>query len=198
MKKAIALFDFDGTITTFDSVHYFYKSLYKSTFNYLFYNYVLCFWHIILYRIKLIGYFPLKAWRLHIHTSKFTNEELYNLSSEFYSKYFPDLLNPVALQRIQWHKNQGHDVWVISASYDFLLHEWAIKNDINLITNRTTVNQKKRYLIGKDVNFEAKVEYLKLQINLDDYSDIYAYGDSVADNALLSIAHFKFYKPFRN
>ena len=197
MKKSIALFDFDGTITTHDSTQTFYKYIYNSKFPYFFNNYVLCFGHIILYRLKLISYLPLKERRLDIHTSKFDKDEFQILTSKFYSKYFSELLNPRALERIEWHTNQGHDVWVISASYDFLLHEWAIENDINLITNRTTVNQSKRHIVGKDVNFEAKLEYLKLQINLDDYSEIYAYGDSEGDNALLSIADFKYYKPFR-
>ena len=55
MKKSIALFDVDGTITTHDSTQTFYKFIYNSKFPYFFNNYVLCFGHIILYRLKLMG-----------------------------------------------------------------------------------------------------------------------------------------------
>jgi HAD superfamily phosphoserine phosphatase-like hydrolase len=102
------------------------------------------------------------------------------------------------MERIFWHKNQGHDVWVISASFDFLLHEWSVKNDINLITNKTVFKNFKRRIVGKDVNYDAKIEYLQLYVNLDEFSDIYAYGDSDGDKSMLRVANFKFYKPFRN
>jgi phosphoserine phosphatase len=52
--------------------------------------------------------------------------------------------------------------------------------------------------VGKDVNYDAKIEYLQLYVNLEDFSDIYAYGDSDGDKSMLNIANFKFYKPFRN
>jgi phosphatidylglycerophosphatase C len=198
MKKSIALFDFDGTISTIDSVTYFYKFLYKCNLHYFINNYILCSLHILLYRIRLISYLPLKEYRLDVHTSRFNDVELKMLATEFYSKYFSGILNPKALERIQWHKNQGHDVWVISASYDFLLNDWSAENGIKLIANRTVKKKYKRYIDGKDVNFEGKLEYLKLHVNLDVYSEVYAYGDSEGDNALLSVAHFKYYKPFRN
>ncbi len=128
MNKTIALFDFDGTITIKDSTKSFYRFLYRSNFTYLFNNYILCLLHISLYKMGIINYLPLKKYRLNIHTSKFNNIEFQNLVDEFYSKYFSELLNPKAIDRIQWHKSQGHEVWVISASYDFLLHKWSIKN----------------------------------------------------------------------
>jgi phosphatidylglycerophosphatase C len=198
MKKSIALFDFDGTITTIDSSQYFYKSLYSSKAYYFFKNYFLCICYIFLYKIQIISYLSLKKYRLHIHTSKFHDKVFNKITSEFYTKYFSDLLNPKAMERIFWHKNQGHDVWVISASFDFLLHEWSVKNDINLITNKTVFKNFKRRIVGKDVNYDAKIEYLQLYVNLDEFSDIYAYGDSDGDKSMLRVANYKFYKPFRN
>jgi phosphatidylglycerophosphatase C len=198
MKKTIALFDFDGTITTIDSTKVFYKFLYKYKFQYFLYNYIFCFWLIILLKLRLIGYLSLKKYRLNIHTSRFTGNEFDQLTREFHTKVFNSLLNSKALSRIQWHKNLGHDVWIISASYDFLLTKWSETNSCNLITNKTTIIHGRRVMLGKDVNFEAKIEYLKLQINLDNYSEIYAYGDSEGDKSMLSIADYKFYKPFRD
>lgn len=198
MKKAIALFDFDGTISTIDSTYAFYKFLYRSKYQYYLHNYVYCFKLIILMKLGFVDYIPLKNLRLDIHTSRFNNDEFEKLAGDFYSKAFSGLLNPKAMERIRWHKENGHEVWVISASYDFLLTQWSIDNDIKLITNTTGVKKFKRYSLNKDVNFEAKIEYLSLQVNLEDYSEIYAYGDSEGDASMLSIADFKFYKPFRD
>jgi HAD superfamily phosphoserine phosphatase-like hydrolase len=198
MKKSIALFDFDGTISNFDSTHSFYRYLYKSQLGYLVFHYFFCLFDIIFYRLGFTSYLRLKNKRLDIHTSKFNDSEFLYLTNDYYNKFFKRLLNPKAIDRIAWHKSQGHDVWVISASYDFLLHNWSIDYGINLITNKTVVINSKRFMLGKDVNYSAKVEYLMCEVDLKEYSDIYAYGDSEGDNALLSIAKYKFYKPFRN
>ena len=120
------------------------------------------------------------------------------MTQEFHIKVFNSLLNSKALNKIQWHENLGHDVWIISASYDFLLTRWSKNNNYNLITNKTEMKQGSRIMLGNDVNFEAKLEYLRLQINLDNYSEIYAYGDSEGDISMLSVADHKFYKPFRD
>ena len=197
MKKTIALFDFDGTITTIDSTKSFYKFLYKSKVQYLLFNYLYCLPLIILLKMRVINYLPLKKYRLGIHTSKLNNKEFNQLIRDFYTKVFSSLLNSRALDRIEWHKKQGHEVWIISASYDFLLTKWSLENDIRLITNETILKNGRRILINSDVNFEGKLKYLKLYINLEDYTKIYAYGDSDGDKAMLSIADFKFYKPFR-
>jgi phosphatidylglycerophosphatase C len=198
MKKTIALFDFDGTITIQDSTESFYRYLYKSIFFYFLFHYVICSWDFVLYRMKFKSYLQLKNKRLHIHTSKFTESEFLKLTEDYFKKCFKSLLNPKAIDRINWHKNQGHEVWVISASYDFLLHKWSIESSVNLISNKTTVVNSKRIILGKDVNFNAKVEYLMSKVDLKEYSDIYAYGDSEGDNAMLNIANYKYFKPFRN
>ena len=198
MKKTLALFDFDGTITVIDSTLSFYNFLYNSKVSFLYNHYFLCFHYVLLYRLKLISYVTLKERRLDIHTSKYNDSELLKLSEEYYKKYCFKLLNPKAMERIIWHKNQGHELWVISASYDFLLQKWSIENGVNLITNETSLDNCKRRFNGRDVNYESKVEYLKLKVDLKSYSEIYAYGDSEGDKAMLDIANFKFYKPFRN
>ena len=198
MKKILALFDFDGTITVIDSTLSFYKFLYNSKVLFLHNHYFLCLHYVLLYRLKLISYMTLKKKRLDIHTSKFNDSEILKLSEEFYKKYYFKLLNPKAMDRINWHKKQDHELWVISASYDFLLQKWSMENGVNLITNKTSLDNCKRRINGRDVNYESKVEYLKLKVDLKSYSEIYAYGDSEGDKAMLDIANFKFYKPFRN
>ena len=105
-------------------------------------------------------------------------------------------MNPKAIQRINWHKNQGHELWVISASYDFILEKWTRKIGVMLLTNKTFYNNGLRIQIGNDMNFEEKVNAIKNVVNLDEYNDIYAYGDSEGDNQMLGIATKKYYKYF--
>jgi phosphatidylglycerophosphatase C len=196
MKKTLALFDFDNTITYVDSSLSFYKFLYNSKILFLYNHYFLCFNYVLLNRFRLINYLKLKRKRLDIHTSKFDDSQLLNLSEVFYEKCFHKILNPKAIQRINWHKNQGHELWVISASYDFILEKWTRKIGVMLLTNKTFYNNGLRIQIGNDMNFEEKVNAIKNVVNLDEYNDIYAYGDSEGDNQMLGIATKKYYKYF--
>ena len=196
VKKTLVLFDFDGTITYKDSADSFYKFLYNSPLLFIFKNYFLCFRLIILLKMKLISYIILKKKRLLIHTSKIDTNKLLAISEKFRNTEFQKILIPAALDKIQWHKNEGHEIWIISASYDFILEKWAQENQINLITNKTIYLDKKRLLINNDINFEEKLIHIKKAINLNEYFEIYAYGDSEGDKNMLEIATKRYYKYF--
>ena len=53
-------------------------------------------------------------------------------------------------------------------------------------------------LINGNCYGNEKVLRVMRLVNIEDYEEIYAYGDSRGDKELLSIAHKPFYKPFRN
>lgn len=194
--KTLVLFDFDGTMTYEDSSNAFFKFIYTSKVKYLFFNYILCFKELLFLGLKLSNYLILKKKRLSIHTSKFNNYQLEFLSSEFRSKVFDQILIPNAINKLFWHKNQGHDIWIVSASYDFILEKWASKIEVNVLTNKTFFDNKTRIIVGNDVNFEEKVNRLRNLINLDEFQEVYAYGDSEGDKYMLEIATRKFYRFF--
>ena len=95
-----------------------------------------------------------------------------------------------------WHKKEGHEVWIVSASYDFILDKWAEEVGAKLLTNRTFYDKNSRVLLGNDVNFEEKINVVKNSVNLKEYKDIYAYGDSEGDIQMLEIATKRYYKFF--
>ena len=45
------------------------------------------------------------------------------------------LIRKKALKEIEWHKENGHDVVIVSASIDLWLKPWCIKNDVALISS---------------------------------------------------------------
>ncbi|MDX1956231.1 MAG: haloacid dehalogenase-like hydrolase, partial [Chitinophagaceae bacterium] len=53
-------------------------------------------------------------------------------------------------------------------------------------------------LEGKNCNGEQKVVRIKEQFNLDEYKEIFAYGDSKGDRPMLQLATHPSYKPFRS
>ena len=54
------------------------------------------------------------------------------------------------------------------------------------------------FLASKNCYGPEKVLRIKKQINLTDYDNIIAYGDSQGDREMFELAEKCFYKPFRN
>jgi HAD superfamily phosphoserine phosphatase-like hydrolase len=144
----------------------------------------------------MIGYLPLKQKRLKVHTMGIGDAKLKTLSNEFKNEVLGQLLLPKAVERIKWHLEQGHSVWVVSASFDFILKEWANENGVNLLTNLTKEVTNYRMMINDDVNFNGKLKVIKENIKLEYFSEIYAYGDSPGDEMMLKIATHPHYKYF--
>ncbi len=189
MKPGLALFDFDGTITKHDTAKYFYKSLYKNQFVFLFRHLILCFPEILFYRLGFCDYLPLKRKRLQIHVGRLSDVEFRRYVSDFETTILPSLIKGSALDRVNWHKAMYHDIWIVSASYDFLLSNWCEHLGLKILVNRTIKNKGNIFVIEEDCNYDVKVKQINKNIQLSDYSLIYAYGDSDGDKAMLSLAH---------
>jgi HAD superfamily hydrolase (TIGR01490 family) len=187
--KALALFDFDGTISDFDSATLFYRSLYSNRIVFLYRHLFLCLPQIAAYRCSLTNYLPLKRKRLQIHIGVLSDDNFNKHLLKFQQIYLRSIIKESAIERIYWHSDQGHDVWVVSASYDFLLSDWCRRLNIGLIVNRTVKNQNSCIFEGEDCNFSNKVVQIKKRINLRQYDKVYAYGDSDGDKDMLNLAH---------
>jgi HAD superfamily hydrolase (TIGR01490 family) len=189
MKSGLALFDFDGTITRKDSALTFYQSIYTNRFDYLFRHIFLCLPEFILYRLGWTDYVPLKRKRLQIHVGRLTYSDYSRFLVNFHMVLLPSIIKQSALDRIDWHKSKGHEIWIVSASYDFLLSDWCNQLGLNVLYNITKKNQGNCIFEGEDCNFNGKVNQIKKNIKLSDYEKIYAYGDSEGDYAMISLAH---------
>lgn len=187
--KSLALFDFDGTISNLDSTTLFYKSLYSNRFAFIYRHLFLCLPQFLAYHFNLTNYLPLKRKRLQIHIGILSDDNFNRHLLKFQQVHLPSILKESAIERINWHINQGHDIWVVSASYDFLLSQWCEKMNIGLIVNKTVKNQHTCIFDGEDCNYSNKVHQILKRINISDYNKIYAYGDSDGDKNMLELAH---------
>jgi phosphatidylglycerophosphatase C len=190
----LALFDFDGTITTDDTYTKFL-------------NYSTPRWKILAGRLILssviIGYkcriIPGNLTRKIVTKYCFLgeNEGKVRADGERYSnEVIPALVRPNALERIQWHKSQGDTVVVVSASLNVYLTPWCKKHQLHLICSELEAkdgNMTGSYVSG-DCSGENKVKRIVEKFNLKDYPVIYAYGDTKEDLPMLGIAHKKYYQ----
>jgi len=73
---------------------------------------------------------------------------------------------------------------------------WARQWNVEVLATRLAY--EKGVLIGKfkgkNCNEEEKVKRIKNYLKLADYKEIWAYGDSPGDEAMLSMANYKVYR----
>lgn len=192
----IAFFDFDGTITKADSTARFIRYLVGDSKFFIGILFLLPF--MLLYILNIISNNSIKQILItYFFKGKSINE--FKKHAEYFSlNMLEPLIRKKALEQIAWHKENGHDVVIVSASIDLWLRPWCIKNDIVLISSMLEVNDN--VITGKTRNKNCygleKVTRIKELYNLSEYSYIYSYGNSRGDYEMLKIANESHYKPF--
>lgn len=189
-------FDFDGTITDKDSFIDFLKwsnPKFKFWFYFLLLSPVL-----VLFKLRFISNESAKQIVLSMfykgqHSLNFQKKcENYSLNE------MPKIIKKNAYEKLQWHKEQGHKVVIVSASLKCWLKPWCDKEEIELIS--TELEMKNGILTGKMSTkncFGAeKVRRIEEKYNLSKDDEIYAYGDSIGDKEMLEISTYPNYRVF--
>ncbi len=115
----------------------------------------------------------------------------------------PLMVKPDALDRIKWHKKEGHRVIIVTASIKEWIEAWCKRNDLELISSEIEFQNGKvtGRLASRNCSGKEKVRRIKDVLDLSTYEKIYAYGDSNGDKEMLAIAdetyyrHFKYWSP---
>ncbi len=193
----LAIFDFDGTITTKDSFEDFI----------LFSNGWLKTSTGLLQELPaLMGYLfgsmsnSEAKQKIFARFYKGWSKDQFNLFAQKYAEEFlPNIVRSKAMTRIAWHKREGHKIIVVSASFENYLKLWCDNHDLGLLSTEIEIKDNK--LTGKfatkNCHGEEKINRIKAAYNLADFDFVYAYGDTKGDLALKAIANEFQYKPFR-
>ncbi|MGE5457743.1 MAG: HAD-IB family hydrolase, partial [Methanococcaceae archaeon] len=191
-----ALFDFDGTITKKDSFLEFIK-FYNGRRSFI-YGLILLSPILLLYRVGLIQNWKAKEILLTYFFKKEPFKKFCSKSTEFSSNIIPDLIKPKALQTILEHLSNGHRVIIVSASFETWLSDWCKKMNLELIGSRIEVRDGlvTGKIEGKNCHGAEKVKRLNEYLDIKQYPEIYAYGDSSGDLPLLNLANHRFYRFF--
>lgn len=108
-------------------------------------------------------------------------------------------LQPEALARLDWHRQQGHQLVIVSASPRCLLQPIADRLDVHLIATETTdpSNGEPIQLRSANCKGPEKIRRLSgwLQRPLDSIN-LHAYGDSRGDRELLQAATHPHWRSF--
>ncbi len=196
---AVAVFDFDGTLTRRDSLLPFLRI---AVGQWQFYWGLLMMSPVLVgYSLKFIPNWQAKEAILTYFLEGLTEEKLQQLGQYFVIHKLPKLLRPEALQRLRWHQEQGHQTFLVSASLEAYLLPWALTMGFDQVTGTQLEVQNSRLtgrIFGKNCYGAEKVKRLKILLgDLSGYC-IYAYGDSRGDIELLDVANYPYYRTFRD
>jgi phosphatidylglycerophosphatase C len=190
----LALFDFDGTITTTGTypgfVRFAVPPLRKTA------GAVILSPLIAGYRAGLVSDPTMCRVMSRLGFRGDDPARLRRLGEQYARDVLPDLIRPAALERIVWHKARGDRVVVVSASLDVYLEPWCRSIGVDVICTQLEVRNGRctgRYLRG-DCCGEEKARRVRERYSLGEYATIYAYGDTKDDRPMLALAQKPFFR----
>lgn len=197
MSQRIAFFDFDGTITTKDTLLEFIKFYRGNARFYL--GFLIYSPFLIAYKLKIIPNYVAKQKVLqHFFKGESVSTFLQQCNA-FADQVLPKLIRPKALEEIRRLKEVNAVIVVVSASAENWISKWTRNNGLQLIGTRLATDGKiiTGSIDGANCYGDEKVCRIKQEYDLSAYQEIYCYGDSAGDKQMLQLANIAFYKPFR-
>ncbi|MDR6671872.1 HAD family hydrolase [Xanthomonas sp. 1678] len=189
---SLALFDFDHTVTIADSYARFLRRV--ATPQQL----ARAKWSVgpwlAGYRLGLVS---AQAIRRRVTRFVFAGraaDEIAAQADAYARQVLPTLLRPEMMQRIAWHRTQGHRIALVSGSLDLYLQPWCAEHGLELICNRLEARDGRltgRYADGDCGPHKARL--IRARYDVAACSRVYAYGDSREDRPMLALAHERWY-----
>ncbi len=196
-KPALALFDFDGTITTRDTLFEFI--LYCKGRSRFFSGFAFLSPVLVLFKAGIISNSRAKQIVLSHFFKGVSIEKFNNDCLAFANERVPSLIRPKALEEIRQHKANGHTVIIVSASPENWVRPWAESLQVECIATRMEVADGKITGMFEGMNCHGEEKVLRIKKHLDpqEYTLIYTYGDTKGDRPMLALGTHSHYKPFR-
>ena len=189
--KTLALFDFDGTLYPHDSfTGFIFYALRKR--------------HIVKRGLQILPWiqayylnlYPAHRMRPKLYASMFKEsnaEEILQLAQE-YAATLITKLDPALFNQLKQHQQLDHNVVLVSASVDLYLKPVCRYLNIDLICSEVEIKAGKMtgfYQTSDCSNEQKKIRILE-KYNLENYAEIYAYGNSEEDEEMLSLATYPY------
>ena len=196
MRK-VAFFDFDGTITTHDTLLEVIK-FQRGTFRF-YLGFIINSPFLLAYKAGIISNQAAKERILRYFFGGMPLTAFQQQCDAFAGTAMLSLIRTKAMEEIARLKAAGASIIIVSASAENWLQQWCAVNELSLIgTQLEVVNG---LLTGKIAGLNCygneKVNRIKTGFDLSQYDEIFCYGDTKGDKPMLQLATFSFYKPFR-
>lgn len=196
MKK-IAFFDFDGTITTKDTllkVIKYHKGALR--FYYGFFTRIPSF---VAFKLGIMTNQQAKENMLAFFFKGTPLQVFQKKCDDFVENALPAIIRKGALAELNRLREAGFEIVVVSASAENWIRKWTDGQGIGLIATKLECidGRLTGKIKGANCNSGEKVSRILSVFDLSGYDEIYVYGDTKGDHAMLKLATKSHYKPFR-
>ncbi len=190
----LALFDFDGTITT--------REMLPDFLHYAVPKWRLRFWKpwmlplVVAARAGWMSGSTLRAILAWVAFRGMPEAAYEAKALAFARDVLPRELRPGMMARIAKHKADGDTVVVVSGAYDAYLKHWCAAHGLDLIASTLEVRDGRltgRYAGAQNVLAE-KARRVRERYELAAYREVHAHGDTPEDAHLLALAQRRFYR----
>lgn len=190
----LALFDFDGTITTRDTFTDFVHcavapgriALGRAALAPV----------VAGYRLGLVPANAIRACVVRVGFSGVPQARVREAAREYSRRALRACIRPAAMQRIDWHHARGDTVAVVSASLDLYLADWCREHGLALLCSslETDAGMLTGRYAGRQCDGDEKVRRVRQTFDLARFGAVFAYGDSNGDRPMLALAHHRCYR----
>lgn len=195
--RKLVLFDFDGTLTDRDTMLAFVQHC-RGPWR---------FWAgmvwlaplLVGHRLGLVPAAEAKRLFLRHFLGGWHREALAGAAAVFADR-IEGWMRPDGRARLAWHREQGHDVVVVSASLDLWLAPFMAVHQLRCLCTEAAYGADGTFdgeLASENCNGPEKVRRVRDAFELDAYDGVVAYGDSSGDAEMLALADESSYEPFR-
>ena len=187
MKRKLYLFDFDGTLTTQDTLFDFLKFSFSKVY---FINYLIFTPFFMASKLKLIEAGKVKEMFISKFMKGLSTVQIEVLAQAYFNQNHEKLIYSKANTYIKEISNY-HDKFIVSASIDFWLKPFADYYGMGLICTQSAFDEQGIFtgkFASKNCNHEVKKIRIETEIDLTFYDEIIAFGDTKGDEAMFSIS----------
>ena len=189
----LALFDFDGTLTTRETFPAFMR--YAVVRPLLLAGGVLLAPVVFGYRRGWVAGNPTRASIVQMGLRGVDAERLRAQGAAFARDVLPGVLRPEAMARLAWHRQRGDRVVVVSGGLDVYLAPWCADQGVELLCSVLAERGGRiTGYAGPQCVGEEKVRRVHALCDPQAYAAIHAYGDTHEDLAMLAMAHHRTYR----
>lgn len=194
IRRDLALFDFDGTLTTCETFPIFVKRFVPRSRRVAGW---LRLWPLVLgYRLRLVSGTRLRAAIVQLAFAGAGAEALAEAGQRFATEFLPRVLRPDLMQRLAWHRQRGDRVLIVSGGLGLYLRPWAAAQGLEVLCSELEVvdGQCTGTFAGEQCVGAEKARRVCERIDLANHAKVHAYGDTPEDAAMLAIADQRWYR----
>lgn len=191
----LALFDFDGTLTTGETFPAFVRSVVPEARQRAARLRLAPL--VLAYRLGLASGSQVRAAVVYRGLAGMDAAAFEAAAEDWSRRELPGWIRPQALQRLRTHRERGDTVLVVSGNFEVLLRPWAEAEGVQVAGSRLEVRQGRLtgHYAGPQCVLAEKVARVRERVDPSGFARIHAYGDTPEDRPMLLLADVAHYLP---